>query len=336
MSFEWTHKHLLGLEYLTAEAITHILDTAENLHEVSMRSIKKVPFLRGKVVVNLFFEPSTRTALSFKLAATRMSADVLDFSKATSSATKGETLIDTAKNIEAMGIDIVVVRHAVPGSAHRLADMLDVSIVNAGDGPHEHPTQGLLDIFSIRQKLGKIEGLTVAIVGDISHSRVARSNIWGLIKLGARVICVGPPTLVPGALRDMGAEISYSLDDVLPECDVVNMLRIQQERQGALNFPSLREYSRLFGLNAERLRKAKPEVIIMHPGPMNRGVEITPDVADGNRSIILEQVTNGLATRMAVFYLISGVGAGLRPAHIKRAGLRPAPTGGAQDDSAVD
>ncbi|MHC4661638.1 MAG: aspartate carbamoyltransferase catalytic subunit [Planctomycetota bacterium] len=304
---EWKHRHLLGLEYLSAGEITHILDTAESLREVSTRSIKKIPTLRGRVVVNLFFEPSTRTALSFKLAATRMSADVLDFTKDMSSAKKGETLVDTAKNIEAMGIDIVVVRHSVPGAAHRLSQMMDASVVNAGDGAHEHPTQGLLDIFSIR-RLKKIKGLTVAIVGDIAHSRVARSNIWGLTKLGAKVICVGPPTLVPGALRDMGADISWSLDEVLPECDVVNMLRIQQERQGMTNFPSLREYSRLFGLNKERMKKAKPDVLIMHPGPMNRGVEITPDVADGDHSIILEQVTNGLATRMAVFYLVSGGG----------------------------
>jgi aspartate carbamoyltransferase catalytic subunit len=205
-----------------------------------------------------------------------------------------------------MGVDIVVVRHSVPGTAHRLAQALSASIVNAGDGAHEHPTQGLLDIFSIRRRLGKIKGLTVAIVGDISHSRVARSNIWGLTKLGARVICVGPPTLVPGALKDMGAEISYNLDGVLPECDVINMLRIQTERQDELNFPSIREYSRLFGLNANRLKRARPDVLIMHPGPMNRGVEITPDVADGDHSIILEQVTNGLAVRMAVFYLVSG------------------------------
>ncbi|MFH1423066.1 MAG: aspartate carbamoyltransferase catalytic subunit [Planctomycetota bacterium] len=304
---EWTRKDLLGLQELSAEEINLILDTALSFKEVSTRSIRKVPPLRGKVVVNLFFEPSTRTRISFELAASRLSADVLNFEAATSSAKKGETLTDTARNIESMGVDVIVVRHAVPGSAHRLAQIMNASIVNAGDGAHEHPTQGLLDIFTIRQHKPKIKGLTVAIVGDIGHSRVARSNIWGLKKLGAHVILVGPATLVPSKFKELGVEISYSLDDVIARCDAINMLRIQLERQESGLFPSIREYTRLFGLNNERLKKAKPDVLVMHPGPINRGVEITPQVADGQRSVILEQVANGLAVRMAVLYLVSSV-----------------------------
>ena len=302
----WTRRHLLGLEELSAEELLAILDTAESFKEVSTRSIKKVPALRGKVVVLLFFEPSTRTATSFNLAAKRLSADVVSFSVSTSSVSKGETLNDTARNIEAMGVDIVVVRHSAPGAALQLSRILNASVVNAGDGPHEHPTQGLLDIFTIREAKGRIEGLKVAIVGDIQYSRVARSNIWGLKKLGAEVTVVGPATLIPRNIGQLGVKVSYDLDAVLPEMDVVNILRIQLERQGRSMFPSIREYAQLFGINRERLRRAKPDLLVLHPGPMNRGVEITPDVADGNHSVILRQVTNGLATRMAVLYMVSG------------------------------
>ena len=303
---KWVRRHLLGLEELSAEEITAILDTARAFHEVSQRRRKKVPALLGKVVVNLFFEPSTRTRTSFGLAARRISADVIDISQSMSSVQKGETLIDTAKNIEAMGIDIVVLRHSAPGAPHMLAKVLDASIVNAGDGCHEHPTQALLDIYTIRERKGSLEGLTVAIVGDISHSRAARSNIWGLTKLGARVIVVGPSTLIPKHIGRMGAEPCYHLDDILGEVDVINLLRVQKERLESSPFPSIREYSRLFGMNASRLARAKKDVLIMAPGPINRGVEITPEVADGSHSVILEQVANGLAVRMAVLYLVSG------------------------------
>ena len=303
---KWARKHLLGLEELSAQEIVAILDTAKAFGEVSRRSRKKVPALLGKVVVNLFFEASTRTRTSFSLAARRMSADVIEIAEATSSVQKGETLIDTARNLEAMGIDIVVIRHSAPGAPHLLARVLDASVVNAGDGAHEHPTQALLDIYTIREHKGCIEGLTVAIVGDISHSRVARSNIWGLTKLGARVVAVGPSTLVPTAIERMGVQACYHLDDILEEADVINLLRVQTERLESSPFPSVREYTRLFGMNAARLERAKPDVLIMHPGPINRGVEMTPDVADGSHSVILEQVANGLAVRMAVLYLVSG------------------------------
>ncbi len=303
--FVWHRKDLLGLDELTAQEITHILDTAESFKEVSTRSIKKVPALRGKVVGLLFFEDSTRTRMSFELAASRLSADTVLFTAKGSSVAKGETTLDTALNIAAMGVDIFVIRHSQAGAPHMLAGKLPVSIVNAGDGPHEHPTQAILDIFTMRQRLGTIAGLKVAIVGDIAHSRVARSNILGLKKLGAEVVVVGPPTLVPGAITAMGCEISHSLDDVLGEVDVINMLRIQFERFKASQFPSLREYSSLFGLNGERMKRCKKDVLVMHPGPINRGVEITSEVADGPNSCILQQVTNGLATRMAVLYLVS-------------------------------
>jgi len=306
--FTWTRKHLLGLQELTAEEITAILDTAASFKEVSTRSIKKVPALQGKVVVHLFFEPSTRTRTSFSLAAKRLSADTIDFSASTSSLSKGETFIDTAKNIEAMGIDIVVVRHKTPGVPHQLAAHLQSSVINAGDGGHEHPTQALLDLYTIREKRARIEGLTVALVGDIAHSRVARSNIWGLKKLGAEVIVCGPSTLVPRWIADMGVEISYNLDEVIDRCDVVNLLRIQFERQRTGLFPSIREYAALFAMTGERLARARDDILILAPGPINRGVEITPDVADGRHSVILEQVANGLAVRMAVLYLLSGQG----------------------------
>jgi len=300
---------LLGLDELAAEEIEYILDTAEGFREVSTRSIKKVPALRGKVMVNLFFEVSTRTRLSFELAGTRLSADVINFLGATSSAQKGETLNDTARNIEAMGVDILVVRHPCSGAAHQLSKIMKASVVNAGDGSHEHPTQGLLDIYTMRSARGRIKGLKVAIVGDISHSRVARSNIWGLQKLGAEIYAVGPPTLVPRGLSKMGVTVSHHLDEILPEMDVFNMLRIQTERQDHGLFPTIREYSRLFGLNRQRMKRMKPGALVLHPGPINRGVELTPDVADGPHSLILNQVANGLAVRMAVLYL---VGAGPR------------------------
>ncbi len=303
---QWTRRHLLGLEDLSRLEIETLLDTAEGFVEVSQRRRKKLSALKGKVVVNLFFEPSTRTRTSFGLAAKRLSADTLDFTTSGSSVSKGETFIDTAKNIEAMGVDVVVVRHASPGAPHLLAQSLRCSVVNAGDGAHEHPTQGLLDIFTIRRIKGRLDGLTVGLVGDIAHSRVARSNIHGLLKLGARVIVCGPPTLVPQSITRMGVEVSHHLDDILARCDVINMLRIQFERQRSGLFPSIHEYARLFGMDSIRLRRAKPDLLLLAPGPINRGVEITPEVADGPHSAILQQVTNGLAVRMAVLFLLCG------------------------------
>jgi aspartate carbamoyltransferase catalytic subunit len=299
----WTRRHLLGLEDLSRQELETILDSAESFFEPSRRPRKN---LAGKVVVNLFFEPSTRTRTSFGLAARRLSADVLEFTPSSSSLSKGETFIDTAKNIEAMGIDLMVVRHSSSGAPHLLAQHLQCGIINAGDGAHEHPTQGLLDIFTIRQFKKRLQGLTVGLVGDIAHSRVARSNIHGLLKLGAHVIVCGPPTLVPPAIRELGVEISHDLNAILPRCDVINMLRIQFERQRNGLFPSLHEYARLFGMDSVRLGMAKPELLLLAPGPINRGVEITPDVADGPNSAILQQVTNGLAVRMALLYLLCG------------------------------
>jgi aspartate carbamoyltransferase catalytic subunit len=302
----WTRRHLLGLEDLSRVEMETILDTAEQFVEVSQRRRKKRSDLKGKVVVNLFFEASTRTRSSFAFAAKRLSADTHDFTVGGSSVAKGETFIDTAKNIEAMGIDVVVVRHSVPGAPHLLAQHLQSSIVNAGDGAHEHPTQALLDIFTIRRIKGRVQGLTVGLVGDIAHSRVARSNIHGLLKMGARVIVCGPPTLVPHSIERLGVEVAHRLDDILPLCDVVNVLRIQFERQRGGLFPSIQEYFRLFGMHSERLRRAKPDILLLAPGPINRGVELTPEVADGPHSAILQQVTNGLAVRMAVLYLLCG------------------------------
>jgi aspartate carbamoyltransferase catalytic subunit len=302
----WNRKHLLGLEDLSRDDIVGILDTAESFAEVSTRSRKKVPALQGRVVFNLFFENSTRTRTSFSLAAKRLSADTQDFTATGSSLSKGETFIDTARNIEAMGADVMVVRHQTPGAPHLLAQHVRASIINAGDGAHEHPTQGLLDLMTIRRSKGRIEGLTVGLVGDISHSRVARSNIWGLTKLGAHVIVCGPPTLVPRGMERLGCEVAYHLDEVLPRCDVVNVLRIQMERQQRGLFPSVSEYSQLYGLTRERLKQAKGDLLVLAPGPINRGVELTPEVADGPHSAILDQVTNGLAVRMAVLYLLSG------------------------------
>lgn len=301
----WRRRHLIGLEELSAEEILHIFQTAESFKEVSTRSIKKVPALRGKVVVNLFFEDSTRTRNSFSLAAQRLSADVLEFTASASSVSKGETVLDTVRNIEAMGVDFLVVRHSAAGTPHQLAPKVKGCVINAGDGQHEHPTQGLIDIFTIRELKKRIEGLHVLIVGDIGHSRVARSNIWGLRKLGARVTVVGPTTLVPRKIKAMGCEVSHNLDAVLPDADVINMLRIQKERIESQVFPSTEEYVRLFGLTRERMKRAKPDVLIMHPGPVNRGIELAADVADGPNSSILRQVTNGLAIRMAVLFLVN-------------------------------
>jgi aspartate carbamoyltransferase catalytic subunit len=300
----WKRRHLLGLEDLDRHELEAVLNAAEGF--VGQGRSEKRTELKGKVVANLFFEPSTRTRTSFGLAARRLSADTLDFTSSGSSLSKGETFIDTAKNIEAMGVDVVVVRHSSPGAPHLLSKYLGCCIVNAGDGAHEHPTQGLLDIFTIRRAKGRLEGLTVSLVGDILHSRVARSNIHGLLKLGAHVIVCGPPTLVPESFRELGVEVSHRLEDVLPRCDVVNMLRIQFERQRSGLFPSISEYARLFGMDSQRLRRAKPDVLLLAPGPINRGVEITPEVADGPHSKILEQVTNGLAVRMAVLCLVCG------------------------------
>lgn len=299
----WQRRHLLGLEELDREDIVTILDLAKHF---SQDNRTKRGNLAGRVVVNLFFEPSTRTRMSFGLAARRLGADVMDFSPSGSSTSKGETFIDTAKNIEAMGIDLVVVRHSATGAPHLLAQHLKAGVINAGDGAHEHPTQGLLDIFTIRQTRGRVEGLTVGLVGDITHSRVARSNIHGLKKLGANIIVCGPPTLVPQGIEELGVEVSHNLDAVLPRCDVINMLRIQFERQRSGLFPSIAEYARLFGLNSARMKHAKPDLLLLAPGPINRGVEITPEVADGPHSAILKQVTNGLAVRMAILHLLCG------------------------------
>ena len=303
--FKWHRKHLLGLRELSAEEITYILDTAKGFEQVSTRSVKKAPPLRGKVVVNLFFEDSTRTRNSFSLAASRLSADIIEFTKKLSSVSKGETLLDTAKNLEAMGIDIVVVRHSAGGAPRFLSRNMNACIVNAGDGFCEHPTQGLLDVYTIRKIKGTLEGLKIAIVGDIAHSRVARSDMWAMTKLGAEVIFVGPPTLMPAEVGRLPVKVSYSLDEVIEKVDVINMLRIQFERLGGNPFPSIREYSHYFGLTVERMKKAKPDILVMHPGPINRGLEMESEVADGRNSVILEQVTNGLAVRMAVLFLVN-------------------------------
>jgi aspartate carbamoyltransferase catalytic subunit len=299
-------KDLIGLEELSRAEIELILDTSLSFREISEREVKKVPILRGKTVVNLFFEPSTRTRASFELAEKRLSADSLSIAATHSSVEKGETLIDTVRNLHAMRIDFLVIRHSSSGAAGFLAERLPSSVVNAGDGFHEHPTQGLLDLFTIKDKLGRIGGLRVLIVGDILHSRVARSNIWGLTKLGARVAVCGPPTLIPPGLAEIGVAVHHDLDEALRDADAVNVLRLQKERHSENFLPSLREYSALFGMTAERLRRAKKEIIVLHPGPMNRGVEISQEVADGPNSVILDQVTNGVAVRMAVIYLLAG------------------------------
>jgi aspartate carbamoyltransferase catalytic subunit len=300
-------KDLTGTKRLDPEDIELILETASGFKDVLGRDIKKVPALRGKTTVNLFYEPSTRTRTSFELAAKRLSTDVINFSVSTSSVVKGESLKDTALTIQALGADFIVVRHGCSGTAHFLANNLDASVINAGDGTNDHPTQALLDLFTIREKKGTIRGLTVAIVGDILHSRVAKSNIYALKKLGAEVRLIGPPTLVPPYMRELGVGIFTDMSEGLDDVDIVMMLRIQMERQGKGFFPTTEEYFKNWGLTAERLSNAKTDAVVMHPGPMNRGVEITSDVADGRRSVILDQVTNGLAVRMAVLYLLAGV-----------------------------
>ncbi len=303
MSFP--HRHLLGIEPLEAQDVQTILDTADGLKEILDRPIKKVPALRGKTVINLFYEASTRTRSSFEVAERVLSADSLSIATAASSVTKGETLLDTAKNLEAMNPDMVIMRHASSGAPHFLARHCRFSVVNAGDGAHEHPTQALLDALTMRQRKGRLKGLRVAIVGDILHSRVARSNLWLLSKMGASVVLCGPPTLVPPGIEAM-APVTYRIDEAVEGADVVMMLRIQMERMSGAFFPTTREYHRQFGLTEERLRRAKKDVLVMHPGPMNRGVEIASEVADGPYSVILDQVTNGVAVRMAVLYLLLG------------------------------
>lgn len=300
------NKDFLGLYHVSAEEIYKILDTARAMKEIFTRSIKKVPTLRGKTVVNLFFEPSTRTKSSFDLAAKRLSADVMSISKSTSSVVKGESLLDTAKTLEVMGADVVVIRHSAPGAAQFLASNLKASVLNAGDGAHAHPTQALLDLYTMREKFGKIEGLKVLIVGDIAHSRVARSNIWGLKKLGAEVRVVGPRTLIPKEIEKMGVRVYTDLEQALENIDVVNILRIQMERQARGLFPSIREYRHLYGITQQRLDKLGKRVLVMHPGPMNRGIEIESKVADGDLSVINQQVPNGVAVRMALLYLLAG------------------------------
>ena len=302
----WTRKHLLDIQSLTAEEINLILDTAAAFKDVGRRAIKKVPALRGKTVVNLFVEPSTRTRTSFELAALRLTADVINFTAEASSLRKGESLKDTARNLEALNADIFVVRHSAAGAPHFLARVLKGSVINAGDGAHAHPTQALLDVFTMREKKGRIAGLKVTILGDILYSRVARSNIWALTKLGAEVTLCGPPTLVPKLFEEWGCRVTYRVEEAIAEADVINLLRIQHERQRRTMFPSVSEFSALFGLNKARLALTKPDVTIMHPGPINRGVEIDSAIADGERSVILDQVTNGLAVRMAVLFLVNG------------------------------
>ncbi|PKL92432.1 MAG: aspartate carbamoyltransferase [Candidatus Goldiibacteriota bacterium HGW-Goldbacteria-1] len=299
-------RHLITLQELPKEDIQEILSLAQSFKQVILRPIKKVPTLKGKTIVNMFFEPSTRTRTSFELAAKRLSADVLNIQMSTSSVVKGETLLDTLATIEAMQIDMVVIRHGASGVPLFLTKHIKSSVINAGDGMHEHPTQGLLDMFSIIEKKKKIEGLTVAIVGDIAHSRVARSNIWGLTKMGAKVKVVGPTTLMPKEIEKLGVTVYHDLKEGLKDADVVNILRVQVERQKKNLFPTLREYATMFGINSEKLKYAKPDCLVMHPGPMNRGIEISPNVADGVQSVINEQVTNGVAIRMAVLYLMGG------------------------------
>src|SRR5262245_26788267 len=302
----WKRKDLLSMQDLDAAEIREVLDTAESMREIASREIKKVPTLRGKTVVNLFYEASTRTRTSFEIAGKWLSADVINFSASGSSAEKGESLLDTAKNIEAMSPDVVVVRHPASGAPDLLARHLRCSVVNAGDGAHEHPTQALLDLLTIREKKGHLDGLSVAIVGDVTHSRVARSNIYAMRTMGMTVTVAGPPTLIPARCQELGVSISHRLDDAIASADVIMMLRLQHERMTSGFIPSLREYSRVWGLTLARLERCRPDVLIMHPGPVNRGVELAPEVADGRYSVILDQVANGVAVRMAVLYLLTG------------------------------
>src|SRR6266481_558465 len=302
----WNRKHLLDIESLTVAEIDTVHATARAFKAVGERAIKKVPALRGKTVVNLFIEPSTRTRISFELAEQRLSADIINFTAEASSLKKGETLKDTARNLEALNADFIVIRHSASGAPHFLARFLNASVINAGDGAHEHPTQALLDAFTIREKKGRIAGLNVTILGDILYSRVARSNIWLLTKLGARVTLAGPSTLVPRVFEEFGCRVTYDIDEAIRNADVINLLRIQHERQRMTMFPGIGEYAAMFGLNKERFARTKPDAMIMHPGPINRGVEIDSEIADCVRSVILEQVTNGLAVRMAVLFLCAG------------------------------
>jgi len=302
---KWTKKDLLGLEYLSRSEIELILQAAESFKEVITRKIKKVPALRGKTVVNLFYEPSTRTRISFELAAKRLSADVINVEVETSSVKKGETLIDTGRNVEALMIDVIVVRHNCSGAPYMLSKAVKASVVNAGDGWHEHPTQALLDMFTLKSKFGKLEDLKISIIGDIAHSRVARSNIWGLTKFGANVTVCAPEILIPKGIETLGVKVTNDIDEAIREADAINVLRMQFERDESGVFPSKMEYFKKFAITEERLKKAKKEIVVMHPGPINRGVEMSTEVADGPNSVILEQVTNGLAVRMAVLYLIT-------------------------------
>lgn len=305
----FNHRHLLGIRELTAGEINHLLDTAETFRDVSRREIKKVPALRGRTIINLFFEPSTRTRTSFEIAAKRLSADAINISVSTSSVSKGETLVDTARNLEAMAPDCIVLRHSMAGAPYHLAKICNASIVNAGDGSHEHPTQALLDALTIRERKGRIAGLNVAIIGDVLHSRVARSNIHLLTKLGAHVAIAGPGTMVPEEFADFvseGVRIESNVNDAVTGADVIIILRIQRERQDAAFFPSLREYAVHYGLHADHLQRAAADAIVMHPGPINRGIEIASELADGSQSLILDQVANGVAVRMAVLYLLAG------------------------------
>jgi aspartate carbamoyltransferase catalytic subunit len=299
-------KDILEMESLSVDEIQAILDTAETLKEISTRAIKKVPTLRGKTVIHFFYEPSTRTRTSFEIAAKRLSADTVSISASTSSIVKGETLVDTARNLEAMNPDAIVIRHPAAGAPHLLARLVEASVINAGDGMHAHPTQALLDMMTVREKKGRLAGLRIAIIGDIAHSRVARSNIVGFTKTGADVILAGPPTMIPMGVETLGAHVTYHVEEAIKDADVVMVLRIQKERQQAFVFPSEREYAQCYGLTEEKLAGAKEDVLIMHPGPINRGVEIAPEVADGPYSVILEQVTNGVAIRMALLYLLLG------------------------------
>jgi aspartate carbamoyltransferase catalytic subunit len=307
MNTVWKRKDLVGLKDLTAEEINLVLDTAKSLQEISLRPVKKVPTLRGRTVANMFFEPSTRTRISFELAEKRLSADTINFTGSTSSTVKGENLKDTIRNIEALKVEIIVMRHSASGAPHRLAQSLGVSVINAGDGINEHPTQALLDMFTVREKKGTLAGVKIAFVGDILHSRVARSNIWGLTKLGAKVTICAPKTLLPPKADSLGVEVTTDLMQAIRDADVINLLRIQTERQHECFFPSIREYANSYQINREVLARAKPDVLIMHPGPVNRGIELASSVMDGPYSLILDQVTNGLSVRMAVLYLLSTV-----------------------------
>jgi aspartate carbamoyltransferase catalytic subunit len=308
---QFASKNILDMESLSVDEINMVLDTADSMKEISERPVKKVPTLRGKTVVLFFYEPSTRTRASFDIAAKRLSADSLSLSASSSSMVKGETLVDTARNLEAMHPDVIVIRHPAAGAPHLLARKVKAAIINAGDGMHAHPTQALLDLMTVRERKGKIAGLRIAIIGDIAHSRVARSNCIGFTKMGADVVLAGPPTMIPKGVEALGASVTYSLDDAIGGADVIMMLRIQKERQQRFLFPTEREYAMVYGLTKERLKNAREDVLIMHPGPINRGVEIASDVADGPYSLILEQVTNGVAVRMALLYLVAG---GLRDA----------------------